>query len=359
LNILYIMSSFNIYGGTPKKTLDLINNLKNHNSFLYVYYINHLECKKEFEENTVEILEGYHSNNLYKHVKSLLKFIDENNIQIVQTQFLMGELLGGLIKLFRPKVKIIVAFVGPFSNKGIKKIITGFIYKYVDTFVYISEYVKKEKSTAYPILKKKNSKIIYNGSSERIPLNSTINIKSISLVDVAALIDWKNATVLIEAMNILINEYKYKEIYLYFIGEGNHRKKIEEKIVQLKLENNVILKGKQKDVGTWLKKCDIFVHPAYAEGFGVATAEAMLAEKPIILSNAGAHPELIKNEESGLIVDPFDAKEWAFAINRLLKEKEFSKKLSYNAKIRAQELYSIDSYVSSYDNLYNNIMKDR
>ena len=106
-----------------------------------------------------------------------------------------------------------------------------------------------------------------------------------------------------------------------------------------------------------LEQADIYVHPAYAEGFGIAVAEAMMAEKPIIVANSGALPELIENENSGLIVEPFDAKEWAHAIIRLIENKKLAKKLSVNARKKAQLEFSIDRYVNNYQDLYKSLIE--
>jgi len=53
----------------------------------------------------------------------------------------------------------------PLNPSFFKRIILRLIYRYVDTFIYISEYVKKEKITAFPVLKKRPGRIIYNGTS--------------------------------------------------------------------------------------------------------------------------------------------------------------------------------------------------
>ena len=231
MKILYILSSFNKYSGTPKKTLDLINHSKN-KSFLYVYYKNHLECKKDFAIRSEEIIEGYYNNNIYKHIRELLNFIDKNNIQVIQTQFFMGELLGSIIKILRPEIKLIITFVGSSSPKGIKYIFSSLFYRNTNYFIYISNYVKKEKINKFKVLKNKNSEVIYHGTSKRKILDNTkeLALKSISLIDVASLIECKNAIILIEAINIIINIKKHKSIYLYLIGDGDKKDYLQKNI---------------------------------------------------------------------------------------------------------------------------------
>ncbi len=83
----------------------------------------------------------------------------------------------------------------------------------------------------------------------------------------------------------------------------------------------------------------------------------MISAKPVIVSNAGALPELIENGKSGLIVEPFDANEWAEAILKLLEDKEMAWELGSNAKKKAQHDFSIDKYVFNYQELYKSLLK--
>ncbi|NRB37443.1 MAG: glycosyltransferase family 4 protein [Pseudomonadales bacterium] len=355
MNILYIMSSYNIYGGTPKKTLDLLKYSKE-NCSLYAYNDAFKEFKSQFEDTGASVYEGAYGRNIFLHVKALLKIVDRDKIEVVQTQFFMGEFLGYMIKLFRPHIKILVAFVGPFQPKGIKKHITEIMYKKMDAFVYISEYVRKEKTAQFPILLNKHGRIIYNGTEARPIIGSECpELKRPSLVGVAALIDWKNADVLINAMNLLVNR-ENRSLYLYLAGEGAERKSLQLKIKECSLEENVILLGNQKNIGALLDQADIYVHPAFAEGFGIAVAEAMMAEKPIVAADAGALPELIEHESSGLIVNPYDAEAWAAAILMLLDKSTIAEEMAKTARNKAEKCFSIKKYVENYQDFYESLI---
>lgn len=352
MNILYIMSTYNLYGGTPKKTLDLMNHFKE-NSSLYIYEDGYRDLKSEFEKSNAHIYEGFYGKNIFLHIKKLIKIIDTHNIDIVQTQFTMGEMLGYLIKLFRPKIKLVIAFVGPFEPKGYKKNLTNFFYKKADSFVFISNYVRSEKINQFPILKKANTNIIYNGTHRRKNTNDKIiELKKISLLSVSGLVDWKNIDVLVEAMNLLVNEDFFKDIYLYIAGDGPERSNLENKIKKYSLENNIYLIGYQKNIGKLLDTCDIYVHSAYAEGFGIAVAEAMMAGKPLIVSNKGALPELIVNNESGFIVEYNNPKDWANSIKALYNDENLRLRFGIEAKKRAYELFSVNKYIENYNKLY-------
>ena len=352
MKIMYIIPNFNLYGGTPKKTLDLMKHFQDQ-SVLYVYHNQNSEFKSKFMATGGKLYDGFYGRNILKHIIILLKIIDKENINVVQTQFSMGETLGFLIKILRPKVKLIIAFVGPFQPSFFKKSFALFYYKKVDIFIYITKYIQTEKFSQFPILKKMKGVIINNGTAKRIDNGKEIiKMKKYSLLDVAGLVDWKNIKILIRAINILINQKSQKNIYLYIAGEGPQLAELENLIKECSLTEYIFLLGYQTNIGRLLNTCDIFVHPALAEGFGIAVAEAMHAEKPIIISNAGALPELIEHERSGLIVDPYNAEDWADAILRIIHNNEFSRYMGNNARVKAERDFSYNKFVSDYERIY-------
>lgn len=358
MKILYIMSSYNIYGGTPKKTLDLLNYFKK-DSALYVYSDSYQEFKILFEQTEASIYEGNYGKNLFKHINALLRIIDKENIDIVQTQFTMGEILGGIIKKLRPHIKLIIAFVGSSSPTGLKKYLISKVYNDVDAFVYISNYVKQEKVKAFSSLSKQFGKVIYNGIRQKeVSLDGNqLNISHPALFDIAGLTEIKNIDVLIDAIEIL--KKRGKTIHLYIAGDGPKKMALLEKIETKHLGDYIHLLGYRTDTEIFLNDCDIFVHPCYVEGFGIAVAEAMMAAKPVIVANSGALPELIENNKSGLAVDPFNANVWAEAILKLIEDKNMADEFGKNAKEKAHNEFSSEKYVFNYYNLYTTLMEQK
>lgn len=350
------MSTYNLYGGTPKKTLDLMNHFGEQSS-LYVYHNKFPELKSQFESSGGKIYEGFYGKKIHLHIRKLLGIIDDEGINIVQTQFFMGETLGYLIKRLRPNIKIIIAFVGPFKPNKIKTFVLSLMYPKVDQFVYITKYVKSEKIDQFPILRKKRGAIIYNGTEKRTDNGQIIpKLKQYAIFGIAGLTIWKNIKILIEAMNILVYRENVTNVHLYIAGDGPLKRELEKMIRNYELQDNIFLLGYQSNVGAILNNCNLFVHPSFKEGFGIAVAEAMIAQKPIIVSDAGALPELIDHEHSGLIVPPDDAQAWSDAILRLMRNPKIAENLAFNAKVKAQNEFSINRFVNDYNSLYHSIL---
>jgi len=354
MKILYLLPSYNLFGGTPKKTLDLVTYSKNEN-YLYVWSQQHIKFKQEFLNKNVVVYDSSYGRNLYMHLKILLKIVDTYKIEIIQSQFFFGELLASLVKILRPKLKIIIAFVGSKSPSRPKRAILNFLYRKTDAFVYISKYVKREREKMLPRLKKGYSIIIYNGTDQKEQPKKIKKNKIFNVLCISGLTKIKNVQILIDCM-VLLLEKGQKNIKIIVAGDGPEKQNFENQIKSKNLSNNFKLLGYQKKVNHLLEEADLFVHPCYIEGFGIAVAEAMMAQKPIVVSNAGALPELIKHKSTGLVIPPFDSESWCNAILTLKNNKYLANTLSCNAKLFAENNFSISQFVSNYNSLYNKLL---
>lgn len=358
IRILYILDSLNIFGGTPRKTLELMNYF-NTNSYLYVYSNSFNQYYELFQKTKGKVIIGPYGRNIFRHVKSILQIIKENEINIIQTQFFFGILLATIVKIIKPKLVLVVAFVGLEKYNFFKEKILQLAIPKSDHIVFVSNFIKKSITQKFKAIEKMNYSIILNGYANNLQIKQEIprEIKHIAIFDSAALIELKNLQVVIKALLVLKNKFNYNNFYFYVCGNGPYKANLDKLIEKFHLQNYVFFLGYCEDVYKIISKIDIFVHPAYAEGFGIAVVEAMLAEKPIIVSNAGALPELIENNISGLVVDPHDPEEWAEAIIKLVKNTEFAKELAMNAKRRAEELFSIKRFCNDYEKLYLTLLQ--
>jgi len=104
------------------------------------------------------------------------------------------------------------------------------------------------------------------------------------------------------------------------------------------------------------REVDVLLHPSREESFCMAAAEAMALGLPVIAGkNAGALPELIQHEISGLLVDIHSSAEMALALERLERSPELRAQIGYSAHISARKCYSLTHVFDLYEQLYGQI----
>ncbi len=88
-------------------------------------------------------------------------------------------------------------------------------------------------------------------------------------------------------------------------GEGAERKTFEELERGMGLAGNIFLPGAVSDelLSSYYESCDVFVLPSVKEGFSIVFLEALYYRKPCIGARAGGIPEVIRDGDSGVLVD--------------------------------------------------------
>ncbi|HEY5588813.1 MAG TPA: glycosyltransferase, partial [Candidatus Paceibacterota bacterium] len=142
---------------------------------------------------------------------------------------------------------------------SVNKVIMFFAYKFFKFVpVAICDYVKK---TIVEVYRLKENKIpcIYNGIDldKFVPLTKKYDNKFIKLIHTGSLFYPKNHMLLLEAFALSLKQYP--EMQLTLVGDGILRSKIENKIIELNISKNVILKGFVKDVEKELNESDLFI----------------------------------------------------------------------------------------------------
>jgi glycosyltransferase involved in cell wall biosynthesis len=131
----------------------------------------------------------------------------------------------------------------------------------------------------------------------------------------------KGIEFLIRAVPLLTDKKILIDVVGNTASEPAYFSRLNKIIGDLELEKRVIFHGHVNDkavLSQFYQRADIFVLPSLVEGFGIVLLDAMSYELPIIATNAGSIPELIKDGLNGSLVPPADPQALAKAINLLL-----------------------------------------
>jgi phosphatidylinositol alpha-1,6-mannosyltransferase len=92
------------------------------------------------------------------------------------------------------------------------------------------------------------------------------------------------------------------------------------------------------------ESCDVFVLPSAGEGFGIVFLEAMHCGKPIIAAHSGATPEVVKDGETGMLVEAGNVEQLASAMIALGANKAERDRMGAAGHTRLQENFTFDHF---------------
>ena len=161
----------------------------------------------------------------------------------------------------------------------------------------------------------------------------------------------------------LIKAFKnIKNYQLYIAGDGPDIEKVKKYIKDNKLEDKIKLLGflNSDEVKEYVRKARFIVVPSvWYENCPYSVLETLVMGKPIIGSNLGGIPELVKDNENGLIYKYNDIKELEDKMQELFDNKEKAMQLGKKAKENAIKDFSKESYYNKIMRVYKEVLKNK
>jgi glycosyltransferase involved in cell wall biosynthesis len=197
------------------------------------------------------------------------------------------------------------------------------------------------------------TEVVYNGVplSEFGPAMPSGPHVPPTLLTVASLRGLKGHRVLLEvAARLAARGVSFR---LQLVGDGPDREYLERFTETMKLSKHVRFLGERDDVPALLARADLFVLPTTGrEGLGLAALEAMAAGLPVIASNIGGLPEVVRNGRTGYVVPPGDCDALERAIFDLLANRDQARAMGREGRQRVEQQFSAAGMVRSIEQLY-------
>ena len=130
-----------------------------------------------------------------------------------------------------------------------------------------------------------------------------------------------------------------REASLVVVGDGPLRERVEEMAASSVPRGRVHLQGfvEHTQVPRVLASLDVLVLPSEYEELGSVLVEAMAAGVPVVATDVGGIPEVVRDGETGLLVPPGDVAALTAALDRLTADRELRRRLGEAARDRAQQ----------------------
>lgn len=151
---------------------------------------------------------------------------------------------------------------------------------------------------------------------------------------------------------------RVKDLNFTIIGDGGAFNRVKLEIKNSKLNNVYLLGAKSKrEVIEEMEQHKIMVVPSkWNETFGLTAAEGMAAGLPVIVTNMGGLPEVVKHGECGYVVNNGDISDMVSKIKLLNTDKVLYEQFSVNARRRALTEFSEESYYSRLLEIYTQVL---
>jgi N-acetyl-alpha-D-glucosaminyl L-malate synthase BshA len=143
---------------------------------------------------------------------------------------------------------------------------------------------------------------------------------------------------------------------LMLIGDGPDRSIAEQLALHHKVQDRIHFIGKQDNVNELLPLADLMLMPSEMESFGLAALEAMACSVPTIGTRVGGVPELIHDQQNGLLFEVGDVDAMAAAAISLLRDEPRLKTMAAAARKTAQDRFCASRIIPQYENYYDRVI---
>ena len=177
------------------------------------------------------------------------------------------------------------------------------------------------------------------------------------IVQIARLDPIKDHTTALQTVERLVSRNSH--IRFVIVGDGPERQRIEKEIEDRELQSCVRMLGSRSDIPELLSASDAFLLTSVSEGIPVTLIEAMLVGVPVVSTEVGGVPEIIKDGESGLLAKAKDDEALADAIERCVEDAGLRKSIAEAGRARAIDMFSEQRMHNEYQAVYEEMLGER
>jgi glycosyltransferase involved in cell wall biosynthesis len=311
---------------------------------------------------------------VFTYARHLARFIREHNIDLVHTNSLKADIIGGIAGRFarRPVVWHIRDRVEddylPAPVVRLFRFLCGVIPAYViansAATLRTLHLSTRNHSSSIPsgvdldlktaVVGDRTQSIAPSGDR-----NSDLEIFRIGLI--GRISPWKGQHIFLQAadqVHCRFPKARFVIIGAALFGEDGYERRVRQLSAQLGLEEVVEFAGFRPDVQRAIAELDLVVHASTTgEPFGQVIIEGMAAGKPVVATNGGGVPEIIEDGQTGILVPMDDAPALAEAICSVLADPEKAKAMGARARQRVMDHFTAKETARRVQAVYEEIFR--
>ena len=164
---------------------------------------------------------------------------------------------------------------------------------------------------------------------------------------------------LIRAFALISERYRrQRRLRLVIVGEGYLRKSLEALCAELVLADSVNFLGQvpNQKVSEILNSFSVFAAPFLESSFGVSVLEASACGLPVVVSEVGGLPEVIRNGQTGFVVPPANTEAIAHALRQLIENDDLRRDMGSAGRRFVLENYEWTESASKMERIYESVL---
>jgi len=159
-----------------------------------------------------------------------------------------------------------------------------------------------------------------------------------------------------DAVSAFAQVVRTRPAALMLVGDGPERVAVEKLAVSLGVSKHIAFLGEQLRMGRLFAQADLFVLPSEQESFGLAALEALASGVPVVATEVGGLPEVVRHAETGWLVPVRNPTALAAAILKLLADEPLRAAMGRAARTDALERFRPEPVVARVEALYRELL---
>lgn len=357
IRLVHIMTSFGI-GGAEQLVLDICRRLdRKRFDTIVVAVVDGGPMRPEFHDASIatEVV-GKTSKLGIGTIRNLTAFLRTERPQIVHTHLFGGD-TWGRIAAFRAGVPHVISTEHNINrDEGfVKRLVKRRLTGRTERIIAVSDAVRAYSLRVDRIPSEKLIVIPNGVDLERFRLTERPPRDLVHILSVGRLVPQKGHDVLIDAFAVFRDALP--RVRLTIIGDGPLRPHLEEQIRAYRIGDRVQLLGFHRDLPELYARADIAVFPSRWEGLGLAAIEASACGLPVIASAVGGFHEVVRDQETGVLVPSEEPKLLAEAIVELARDRARRVLMGHAGRRHVERQFDIRKVVERHERLYEELVR--
>jgi len=370
MNILYAINSSQP-GGAEQHVLDLVNGMVTNGHQVFVWCPEGIMAVR-YEIAGADVVRIKIGPDIdFTYITALTKFLKEKKIDILHAHELKAvgnALIAGFLARTKVRISHTHTPISEWQIPAWKKFVNiKFFYSPIVNLLTTKEIALTESRMEVKLregIKRNKLEIIPNGVDLQrfVPVHKEKSPGEPYIFGyLGRLTVEKGVPVLLEAFSKLMQRAKIEpwEIKLVIAGGGVLEEDLKKKTRELLLEDNIGFLGTfaEEDKVSIYNSFDAFIFPSLAEGFGIVLIEAMAMELPAIASDLPPLEEI--GGSTVIFFEAGNSEDLAEKMYNLYLKKDKIRNLAVEERRRVEELFSMEKFIISYQNLYERLMEEK